>query len=175
MNDHIRVSDADRERVAEQLRDQYAEGRLSADELDERITVTLSAKTVAELRRVTADLPGPEPAAGPAGPGGPGPGRAAPPWGGRPWGGRGFAGRRHRGPRFLPVLLLLLIAALVIPGAGFLLVAFVKIVLLFWLVALVAGLFAAARFRRHARRHWRSGPGSQWGGRWDGPRGGWQD
>ena len=171
MNDHIRVSDADRERVASQLRDQYAEGRLTADELDERITATLSAKTFAELRRVTADLPVPGPAAGSAGPGA---GRPAPPWAGRPRGGRGFAMRRHRGPRFLPVLLLLLIAALVIPGAGFLLVAFVKIVLLFWLVALVAGLFAAARFRRHARRHWRSGPGSQWGGRWDGPRGGWQ-
>ena len=76
MNDHIRVSDADRERVAGQLRDQYAEGRLTADELDDRITATLSAKTVAELRRVTADLPVPEPAAGAAGPGGPG--QAAP-------------------------------------------------------------------------------------------------
>jgi hypothetical protein len=175
MNDHIRVSDADRERVASQLRDQYAEGRLTADELDERITATLGAKTVAELRRVTADLPVPEPAAAGAGPGGPGAGRPAPPWAGRPWGGRGFAVRRHRGPRFLPVLLLLLVAALVIPGAGWLLVAFVKVVLLFWLVALVAGLFAAARFRRHVRRHWRSGPGGQWGGRGGGPWDGWQE
>jgi hypothetical protein len=151
MNDHIRVSDADRERVADRLREHFAEGRLSSDELDERIAATLSAKTFAELRRVTADLPDPEPA--------PGQGRRPnpPPWAGR----RGFAMRR-RGPRLLPLVLLILIAALVIPGAGWLLFAFVKIVLLFWLVASVAAIFAAARFRRHVRRHWQSGPRGPW-------------
>jgi Domain of unknown function (DUF1707) len=160
MNDHIRVSDADRERVADRLREHFAEGRLSTDELDERIAAALSAKTVAELRRVTADLPDPEPA--------PGQGRSQgqgrpypPPWAGR----RGFARRRHR-PRLLPLLLLLLIAALVIPGAGWLLFVFVKVVLVFWLVATVAAIFAAARFRRHVRRHWQSGP--------RGPRSQWQ-
>jgi hypothetical protein len=150
MNDHIRVSDADRELVADRLREHFAQGRLSSDELDERIAVALSAKTFAELRRVTTDLPDPEPA--------PGQGRpAAPPWAGR----RGFAMRR-RGPRLLPLVLLILIAALVIPGAGWLLFAFVKVVLLFWLVASVAAVFAAARFRRHARRHWQSGPRGPW-------------
>jgi hypothetical protein len=151
MNDHIRVSDADRERVADRLREHFAEGRLSSDELDERIAATLSAKTFAELRRVTADLPDPEPA--------PGQGRrpSPPPWAGR----RGLAMRR-RGPRLLPLVLLILIAALVIPGAGWLLFAFVKIVLLFWLVASVAAIFAAARFRRHVRRHWQSGPRGPW-------------
>lgn len=140
MNDHIRVSDADRERVADRLREHFAEGRLSTGELDERIEATLSAKTFAELRRVTKDLPDPEPI--------PGPGRpAAPPWAGR----RGLAMRHHRRPRFLPLVLLLLIAALVIPGAGFLLVAFVKVMLLFWLVASVAAIFAAARFRRRVQ------------------------
>jgi Flp pilus assembly protein TadB len=157
MNDHIRVSDADRERVADRLREHFAEGRLSADELDERIAAALSAKTFAELRRVTRDLPDPDPA--PAE--GQGQGRPYPP----PWAGRrGFA-RRHRGPRLLPLLLLLLIAALVIPGAGWLLFVFVKVVLVFWLVATVAAIFAAARFRRHVRRHWQSGsrgPWSQW-------------
>jgi hypothetical protein len=149
MNDHIRVSDADRERVADRLREHFAEGRLSTDELDERIEATLSAKTFAELRRVTADLPDPGPA--------PGPGRPAPPWVRR----RGFA-MRHRRPRLLPLALLVLIAALVIPGAGWLLIAFVKVVLLFWLVASVAAIFAAARFRRHVRRHWQSGPRGPW-------------
>ncbi|MDQ2875777.1 MAG: DUF1707 domain-containing protein [Actinomycetota bacterium] len=154
MNDHIRVSDADRERVADRLREHFAEGRLSTGELDERIEATLSAKTFAELRRVTKDLPDPEPI--------PEPGRpAAPPWAGR----RGLAMRHHRRPRFLPLVLLLLIAALVIPGAAFLLVAFVKVVLLFWLVASVAAIFAAARFRRRARRHWQSGPRGPWS-RW---------
>jgi Domain of unknown function (DUF1707) len=150
MNDHIRVSDADRERVAERLREHFAEGRLSTDELDERITATLSAKTFADLRRVTADLPDPEPAGGPGRP-------VPPPWAGR----RGFAMRRRR-PRILPLALLVLIAALVIPGAGWLLIAFVKVVLLFWLVATVAAIFGAARFRRHVRRHWQSGPRGPW-------------
>jgi hypothetical protein len=158
MNDHIRVSDADREQVADRLREHFAEGRLSADELDDRIAATLSAKTFAELRRVTKDLPDPERAAG--APAGPGRGYA-PPWARR----GGFAMRRRR-PRFLPLLLLLLIAALVIPGAGWLLVAAVKVVLLFWLVASVAAIFAAVRFRRHVRRFWPSGP--------RGPRGQWQ-
>jgi Flp pilus assembly protein TadB len=156
MNDHIRVSDADRERVADRLREHFAEGRLSSDELDERIAATLSAKTFAELRRVTADLPEPEPAQAQ----GQGQGRGRPyppPWVGR----RGFAMRR-RGPRLLPLVLLLLIAALVIPGAGWLLVAFVKVVLVFWLVATVAAIFAAARFRRHVRRQRQSGPRGPW-------------
>jgi hypothetical protein len=155
MNDHIRVSDADRERVADRLREHFAEGRLSTDELDERIAAALSAKTFAELRRVTKDLPDPEPA--PAD--GQGHGRPYPP----PWGGRrGFGPRRRRGPRLLPLLLLLLIAALVIPGAGWLLFVLVKVVLVFWLVATVAAIFAAGRFRRHVRRHWQSGPRGPW-------------
>jgi hypothetical protein len=164
MNDHIRVSDADRERVAERLREHFAEGRLSSDELDERIAATLTAKTFAELRRVTKDLPDPEPA------GAPGQDRPypAPPWAG--W--QGFAmRRRRRGPRLLPLVMLVLLAALVIPGAGFLFVAFVKVVLVFWLVAALAAVFAAARFRRHARRHWQSGPRGPWG---RGPWGQWE-
>jgi hypothetical protein len=64
MNDRFRVSDADRDRVAALLRDHYAEGRLSPDELDERLTAALNAKTSGELRRVLADLPGPGPERG---------------------------------------------------------------------------------------------------------------
>ena len=151
MNDHMRVSDADRERVADRLREHFAEGRLSSDELDERITAALSAKTFGDLRRVTADLPDPGPVPGQAPP-------VPPPWAGR----RGYA-VRHRGPRILPLVLLLLIAALVLPGAGFLFFAFLKVVLLFWLVASVAAILAAARFRRRARRHWQSMQHSPWG------------
>lgn len=57
----IRAGDADRERVAEQLREHYAQGRLDADELDERLTAVLSARTVGDLRALTADLPAAEP------------------------------------------------------------------------------------------------------------------
>ena len=52
MDDRMRASDADREAVAARLRDHYAEGRLTQDELDERISVALSAKTFGDLRHV---------------------------------------------------------------------------------------------------------------------------
>jgi hypothetical protein len=53
----LRASDADRDRVAEQLRDALAEGRLTADEHAERIETVYSAKTYAELAPLLADLP----------------------------------------------------------------------------------------------------------------------
>ncbi len=65
----------------------------------------------------------------------------------------------RRGPRLLPLALVLLVAAVAIPGAGFVLFAFFKIVLLLWLVACLAGMFAAARFARRVRRQWRDGDG----------------
>ncbi len=57
LDDRIRVSDADREHAAAQLRDHFAEGRLTRDELDERIIAILTARTTGDLRRVLADLP----------------------------------------------------------------------------------------------------------------------
>jgi hypothetical protein len=53
----LRASDAERERVAVFLRDQAAEGRLDADELDERVGKAYAAKTVRELQALMADLP----------------------------------------------------------------------------------------------------------------------
>ncbi|HEY7075032.1 MAG TPA: DUF1707 domain-containing protein [Solirubrobacteraceae bacterium] len=53
----LRASDAERERVAAFLRDQAAEGRLDADELDERVGKAYAAKTVRELQGLMADLP----------------------------------------------------------------------------------------------------------------------
>lgn len=66
----LRASDADRERVAEILREAAGEGRLTLDELDERLETVYASKTYAELAPVTRDLPGaatahpPVPAAG---------------------------------------------------------------------------------------------------------------
>ena len=57
LDDRIRISDADRELAAAQLRDHFAEGRLTRAELDERIMATLTARTAGDLRRVMADLP----------------------------------------------------------------------------------------------------------------------
>jgi DNA-binding PadR family transcriptional regulator len=67
-DDHIRVSDGDRERATARLCDHFAEGRLTREELDERITAALDARTTGDLRRVTADLPGPTPPPQPARP-----------------------------------------------------------------------------------------------------------
>ena len=58
----MRASDQDRDRIAEVLRDAYAVGRLSRDEFDERILAAYSARTLGELRDLTADLPAPPPA-----------------------------------------------------------------------------------------------------------------
>ncbi|MFF9903212.1 DUF1707 domain-containing protein [Streptomyces olivaceus] len=53
----LRASDADRERVAEVLRDALAEGRLDMAEFEERLDATYSARTYGELAPITRDLP----------------------------------------------------------------------------------------------------------------------
>src|SRR6185312_9078388 len=54
----VRASDADRDEIAERLRKATAEGRLLAEELEERLEATFSARTYGELDAVVADLPG---------------------------------------------------------------------------------------------------------------------
>ena len=54
----MRASDADRERVANVLREAAGDGRLTMDELDERLDAVYAAKTYAELEPITHDLPG---------------------------------------------------------------------------------------------------------------------
>jgi hypothetical protein len=53
----IRVSDADRDAVAAQLREHYAQGRLTQEELNERLDRTFASRTNLELAAVTSDLP----------------------------------------------------------------------------------------------------------------------
>jgi hypothetical protein len=53
----LRASDADRERVAEVLRDALAEGRLDMEEFEERLEATYKARTYGELTPITRDLP----------------------------------------------------------------------------------------------------------------------
>jgi hypothetical protein len=57
----MRAADADREAVAERLRQAVSEGRLDLDEYDQRLNRAYAAKTYGELDRVLADLPGPAP------------------------------------------------------------------------------------------------------------------
>lgn len=54
---NLRASDADRERVANVLREAAGEGRLTMEELDERLDAVYAAKTYAELEPITHDLP----------------------------------------------------------------------------------------------------------------------
>lgn len=52
----LRVSNAEREPVIEQLKQAYAEGRLDHDEFDMRVHLAMTAKTRADLATVTIDL-----------------------------------------------------------------------------------------------------------------------
>ncbi|SEF17586.1 DUF1707 SHOCT-like domain-containing protein [Jiangella alba] len=54
-----RASDADRELVAEDLRDAFGEGRLDDDEYERRIQAVWQSRTYGDLDRLTADLPQP--------------------------------------------------------------------------------------------------------------------
>ena len=56
----IRASDAERERTAGLLRDAAAEGRLTFEELADRVEAAAAAKTRDDLTRLTADLPVPD-------------------------------------------------------------------------------------------------------------------
>jgi hypothetical protein len=139
MNDSIRVSDADRDRVTVQLRDHFAAGRITPGELDERLSAALNAKTFGDLRRIMVDLPGPVPA--PLGAALPSL-QAAPAWAVR---------RRH--PPFPPLMVLTLLAVLLIPGTGWLLAAFVNVILLVWLMTFVVGALAFGRSQRRWHHH----------------------
>jgi hypothetical protein len=149
MDDRIRAADADREHIAARLREHYAEGRLTQDELDERISAALSARTYGDLRRVMADLP--EPGLAP-----------------QPWGWPASAAPRpvmvRTGPPLLPLAFLFLFIALLLPGGGWLFFGFFQAFLMFALIAAGVAIFAASRARRRIRRHLHSGghPGS-WG------------
>jgi len=55
--DALRVSHGDRDQVAEALRIAAGDGRLTADELDERLERALTARTYADLTVLVADLP----------------------------------------------------------------------------------------------------------------------
>ena len=52
----LRASDADREHHAEILRRAAGEGRLTFDELDERLTTVYESRTHRELERLVADV-----------------------------------------------------------------------------------------------------------------------
>jgi hypothetical protein len=62
----LRASHDDRDRVVELLRVSAGDGRLTAEELDERLELAMTARTYGELTRLVADLPAQGSAASPA-------------------------------------------------------------------------------------------------------------
>jgi hypothetical protein len=53
----LRASDADREQLADELRDHAVAGRLDTDELEERLQGAYAARTTGELAALRRDLP----------------------------------------------------------------------------------------------------------------------
>ncbi len=53
----MRAGDADRDAVAERLRDAHADGRLTIEEFQQRLDAAFAARTLGELVPLTADLP----------------------------------------------------------------------------------------------------------------------
>jgi Domain of unknown function (DUF1707) len=64
----LRAGHADRDQVIEVLKDAFAQGRLTGDELDARAGLALTARTYADLAALTADIPLGQPPAAPARP-----------------------------------------------------------------------------------------------------------
>ena len=56
----LRVGDADRQQVVAELQRHYIEGRLTSDELGERVAQATSSRTFADLAATLADLPPPK-------------------------------------------------------------------------------------------------------------------
>ena len=124
---NVRVGDADREAVAAQLREHYADGRLTLEELNERLDQAFAAKTKADLSTVTRDLPQAAgagaglPYTGAGWPGQPGQGWHGPM---SPRPGQGYdQGGRPRGPgAFAPLLglvwLFVILGSVLIFGLG---------------------------------------------------------
>ncbi len=55
----VRIGDAERDAAMAQLREHFVAGRLTFDELTERIDAALTAKTQRQIDRLMADLPQP--------------------------------------------------------------------------------------------------------------------
>ncbi len=133
---HIRVSDAERSMVAEQLGKHFAEGRLDEGEFDERVTQTMAAKTRGDLIGLFDDLPDADSA--PGGAAGPGD-RAAP-----------YRGRRR--PGLLRLVLLLVVVMICANVAWHAFTSLFYVGPLVWAFAIVAVILLVKRAARRPER-----------------------
>jgi len=130
---HLRVSDAERNAVVERLSAHFSEGRLDQAEFDERVSQAMAAKTRGDLDGLFDDLPDP----GPAG----APGRGGPVDASAPYRMR----RRHSGR---PILMAALVIALAIAVGHTVAAIFVP---WFWVAVFVVAIVFVSRSTR-ARR-----------------------
>jgi hypothetical protein len=56
-----RASDEDRDRFAAELHENFAEGRLTLEEMQRRLDLVFQAETLVDLYELTSDLPHPGP------------------------------------------------------------------------------------------------------------------
>ena len=135
---HIRVSDAERNAVAELLGQHYADGRLDQAEFDDRVGRTMAAKTRGDLSGLFDDLPETETGAGAGGPRGP-VAQSAP-----------YQMRRRRGGGIVRPLLLLALIFICANVAWHAFTSLFFIQPLVWAFVIVAVILLVNR-RRHDR------------------------
>jgi len=162
--DRLRIGDSERDAVAVALHDHFAAGRLTREELDERLEAVLAAKTRADLAAVVHDLPEPN---GLPDPPAPHPGFApawGPGWGPHPalahhhWmhghrrhlrhGHRHHPVHGHRHHFAFPLLLAVFLVATFTVGVKAGLLAVLQLALLVWVVRAVV---LTVRWRRTQR------------------------
>jgi hypothetical protein len=127
---HLRVSDAERNAVAERLAAHYADGRLDQAEFDERVSRAMSAKTRGDLDGLFDDLPDPEPA------GASGMGRPVSP---------AMPYRPQRRGTARPVLVVALVIALMIAVSHTFAAIYIP---WFWVAVIIAGIVLMSRSSR---------------------------
>jgi Domain of unknown function (DUF1707) len=131
---HLRVSDAERNAVTERLATHYSDGRLDQAEFDERVSRAMAAKTRGDLDGLFDDLPDLEPSGAS---GNVRPGESAVPY------------RRRRRGGFGRILLLVVLVIAALSIVSHVLTAFAFYVPWFWIAALVAVVLLVTRSTHH--------------------------
>ena len=153
---HLRAAQADREQAVTVLKAAYAQGRLTKDELEARVSQAFESRTYAELAALTADIPADAPI--PAGSAAAGSAEAGPP---RSTPARTMAKAAGRSG-------ICLLAAVALAEASFLTDNFLLIVAAFFALMAASGFFGYGILdswhERRARGQLPQGPGQGYPG-----------